>query len=480
MSGYAVTEGAQEGLPTSVLSAAGSELEAAFAPGAGMIGCSLRHRGEELLGQRGGLAKYAESGSSMGIPLLHPWANRLDGLRYSAGGRTVELDPDCHAGAPRPQRPADPRPRDGVAALGGDRARGRQRRSPTLRAPRLVGARGPDGGLSVSPPARGRGAAVRPHADDRDRAAGNRRRAGSGLLRLPPLRLPPRRAAGGVGGRAAAAPPRAARRARDPDRRGASPSTSRRRPSASAPTTTCSSSCATRPSSCCAAAAAASRCASSRAIRCPGLRAPGEDYICFEPMTAPTNALVSGDRLQLVAPGEEYIARFSISVYERRWRSDEEIKPSNRGFPRPAGLVKAGIPVASTTRGAGTFFRSIPRDGPRDGREVGLSLTRPVPQVRRVQMVLHAEQPQAVALRAHNPKVAGSNPAPAMEKAPPACGALCYASLRAGSWASNAHQSRRLSPRAITPFGDGAPAPARATLEAFGDLRRRRQERHKP
>jgi aldose 1-epimerase len=58
-----------------------------------MVGCSLRHRGEELLGQRGGLARYAETGSSMGIPLLHPWANRLDGLRYSAAQRTVELDP---------------------------------------------------------------------------------------------------------------------------------------------------------------------------------------------------------------------------------------------------------------------------------------------------------------------------------------------------------------------------------------------------
>src|SRR3954466_2512101 len=94
MSGYAVTEGALEGLPTSVLRAHASELEAAFAPGAGMVGCSLRHRGEELLGQRGGLAKYAEAGASMGIPLLHPWANRLDGMRYSAGGRQVELDPE--------------------------------------------------------------------------------------------------------------------------------------------------------------------------------------------------------------------------------------------------------------------------------------------------------------------------------------------------------------------------------------------------
>jgi galactose mutarotase-like enzyme len=55
-----------------------------------MVGSSLRHRGEELLGQRGGLAGYAETGSSFGIPLLHPWANRLSGMRYGQ----VELDPE--------------------------------------------------------------------------------------------------------------------------------------------------------------------------------------------------------------------------------------------------------------------------------------------------------------------------------------------------------------------------------------------------
>jgi galactose mutarotase-like enzyme len=66
------------------------DLEATFVPDAGMVGCSLRHRGEELLGQRGGLEAYRERGSSFGIPLLAPWANRLDGLRYDE----VELDPD--------------------------------------------------------------------------------------------------------------------------------------------------------------------------------------------------------------------------------------------------------------------------------------------------------------------------------------------------------------------------------------------------
>ena len=56
--------------------AAGS-LEARFVPGAGMVGCSLRHRGEQLLGQRQGAAAYARSGATMGIPFLHPWANRV-------------------------------------------------------------------------------------------------------------------------------------------------------------------------------------------------------------------------------------------------------------------------------------------------------------------------------------------------------------------------------------------------------------------
>ena len=41
---------------------------------------------------------------------------------------------------------------------------------------------------------------------------------------------------------------------------------------------------------------------------------PGHDYICFEPMTAPTNALDSGDGLILVEPGEEYRTRWSVTV----------------------------------------------------------------------------------------------------------------------------------------------------------------------
>jgi aldose 1-epimerase len=67
-------------------------LEAAFVPAAGMVGCSLRHHGDELLGQRGGLRTYTEEHSTMGIPLLHPWANRLARTQFSVAGREVDLD----------------------------------------------------------------------------------------------------------------------------------------------------------------------------------------------------------------------------------------------------------------------------------------------------------------------------------------------------------------------------------------------------
>ncbi|MGI8460149.1 MAG: aldose 1-epimerase [Solirubrobacterales bacterium] len=69
----------------------GAGLEASFAPAAGMIGCSLRDRGEELLGQRRGLDAYVAEGSTMGIPLLHPWANRLSRDRLEVGGGEIDL-----------------------------------------------------------------------------------------------------------------------------------------------------------------------------------------------------------------------------------------------------------------------------------------------------------------------------------------------------------------------------------------------------
>jgi galactose mutarotase-like enzyme len=72
------------------------DLAAVFLPDHGMLCASLRHRGVEILGRVGNLDSAAGHGSTAGIPFLHPWANRLAGLSYSAAGKKVELD----AGSP--------------------------------------------------------------------------------------------------------------------------------------------------------------------------------------------------------------------------------------------------------------------------------------------------------------------------------------------------------------------------------------------
>ncbi len=77
----------------SLCSPAAGGVEATFAPGAGMVCCSVVHRGAEVLGQRHGLRAYAERASTMGIPLLYPWANRLNELDFPLAGREVRLDP---------------------------------------------------------------------------------------------------------------------------------------------------------------------------------------------------------------------------------------------------------------------------------------------------------------------------------------------------------------------------------------------------
>jgi aldose 1-epimerase len=74
-----------------VLTLAAGDLRASFAPRLGMAGVSLRHRGDELLDRRAGLGAYARTGAVMGIPLLHPWANRLDAHEYKLDGHHVRL-----------------------------------------------------------------------------------------------------------------------------------------------------------------------------------------------------------------------------------------------------------------------------------------------------------------------------------------------------------------------------------------------------
>lgn len=85
-----VTETTLDGSPALDLRA--GDLTATVVPAVGMVVASLRDHGTELLGQRGGLAAYRDRGSSFGVPLLYPWANRLSGLAYSVGATTVQLD----------------------------------------------------------------------------------------------------------------------------------------------------------------------------------------------------------------------------------------------------------------------------------------------------------------------------------------------------------------------------------------------------
>ncbi len=92
MSAHEVVDEQVEGLDCVVLVSPEVDLRAGFAPAAGMVGYSLLHRGDQLLGQGGGLAAYRDRGSTFGIPLLHPWANRLSAHAYTLLGREVVLD----------------------------------------------------------------------------------------------------------------------------------------------------------------------------------------------------------------------------------------------------------------------------------------------------------------------------------------------------------------------------------------------------
>jgi aldose 1-epimerase len=84
----------REGFHTVTIGGRDGELRATFVPDAGMVCCSLRHRGRELLAERDGVRAYAERGKTMGIPLLYPWANRLAGFGYPTAHGDVRLSRD--------------------------------------------------------------------------------------------------------------------------------------------------------------------------------------------------------------------------------------------------------------------------------------------------------------------------------------------------------------------------------------------------
>jgi len=75
----AVRLGVWEGRPSITLVA--GEHDATFLPECGMLGASLRHRGEEFAAWPRPLDDFL-GGSMTALPLVHPWGNRLESRRY--------------------------------------------------------------------------------------------------------------------------------------------------------------------------------------------------------------------------------------------------------------------------------------------------------------------------------------------------------------------------------------------------------------
>ena len=85
------TPSSADGFSSIILASADGSTTAEFVPAANMLGCSFVVDGDELLDRRRGARAYAEQGKTMGIPLLYPWANRLEGFGYRAAGKEVTL-----------------------------------------------------------------------------------------------------------------------------------------------------------------------------------------------------------------------------------------------------------------------------------------------------------------------------------------------------------------------------------------------------
>jgi aldose 1-epimerase len=86
--------GKADGFQTTTLTSADGTTTAEFVPDANLLCCSLTVDGHELLDRRSGVRAYAEQAKTMGIPLLYPWANRLARFGYRAAGADVTLSQD--------------------------------------------------------------------------------------------------------------------------------------------------------------------------------------------------------------------------------------------------------------------------------------------------------------------------------------------------------------------------------------------------
>jgi aldose 1-epimerase len=98
---YEITRGPHPEMPEleAIALSSPANVVATFVPGAGMVCSSMLHDGEEMLGQRYGLAGYMEYGKTFGVPILAPWANRLGRMAYAVvheggGVRRIDVHPN--------------------------------------------------------------------------------------------------------------------------------------------------------------------------------------------------------------------------------------------------------------------------------------------------------------------------------------------------------------------------------------------------
>jgi galactose mutarotase-like enzyme len=296
---------------TVTLISADGDTEAEFVPEANMVCSSLRHRGAEWLEQRRGVDAYLKQGKTMGIPLLHPWANRLERLGYAVAGKEVRLpqrDPRIRLDGDRPIHGVMPAFLHWELLGAPERSRVKARLSWTL--PELLEvfpftheleleADVSDGQLTMETRLRATGSDPVPVA----------------FGYHPYLRIP------GSSRTAWRIQLGAFRRLVLDDRM---IPTGEREPVDQRSVDLGDSSWddafdgLTSPAQFQAASAECS-------VEVEFLQGyafaqvfapPGYDYISFEPMTAPANALNSGDGLRLIAPGEDYRAAFRIRLSE--------------------------------------------------------------------------------------------------------------------------------------------------------------------
>jgi galactose mutarotase-like enzyme len=306
-----VRPGTFEGVGSVELTA--GDLTATFLPGLGMVGVSLRHAGDELLDRRGGIEAYARRGAVMGLPLLHPWANRLSDHGYTVADRTVRLPRDsplvhCEehglpihgllAASPH-WRVTDAAPEEGRARLRATLDFSRPELLAAFPFPHEIALE-----AVLAPTALTVATTLRPVAD----AAVPIAFGFHPFLRLPgedrtrwSLSLPPRRhlATDERGIPSGTGEPRPAGRTALQDR-GYDDGYDRLGEGAEFRVT--------------GGGRAVSVTLRSGYPAAQVFSPPGAQFVCFEPMTAPADALRSGFGLRQVAPGRAFTAVFEIAV----------------------------------------------------------------------------------------------------------------------------------------------------------------------